>query len=354
MKAPEVKTSSWLCRDDADRERLLDMETRLRPKRAAAFAVLAAALLATAPWVGMWTLIPLAVAGGGFMAMDHGLARARRPEYRLALAWVLSEVAIAASVAATGGPHSAAIGWFVVPVVTLSARFSARGVAAGLAIVTALMIAATVGVDPSAALHDPSTLALGLGLVAGVALLSMALMQSDLHHRNASVIDPLTSMLNRGALQARTAELAEQAPLAHKPVGVIVGDLDRFKEINDEQGHAAGDAVLRDVAYRMRKQLRAFDLAYRLGGEEFVVLLPGADRAAAEVVAGKLRAVVAAEPFAGRDVTMTFGVSASPPGEFDYASVFAQADAALYEGKRSGRDRVSVNGQAPERAPAFA
>jgi diguanylate cyclase (GGDEF)-like protein len=354
MNGREVSTSSWLCRDESDRERLLDMETRLRPQRVAAFAVLAAALVATAPGVGLWTLIPLAVAGGGFMAMDHGLSRARRPEYRLALAWVLSEVAITASVAATGGPHSAAIGWFVVPVVTLSARFSGRGVAAGLAIVAALMIAATVGVDPSGAMHDPAPLALGLGLVGAVALLSMALMESDRHHRNASVIDPLTSMLNRNALRARTAELAELAPLARRPVGVIVGDLDRFKLINDEHGHAAGDAVLRDVAYRMRKQLRAFDLAYRVGGEEFVVLLPGADSAAAEVVAGKLRAVVADEPFAGHDVTMTFGVSASSPGEFDYASVFAEADAALYEGKRSGRDRVSVNGEAPEPVPAFA
>jgi diguanylate cyclase (GGDEF)-like protein len=346
MDRREVKASSWLCRDDSDRERLLDMEGRLRAQRAAAFAVLAAALVAISPWQGLWTLIPLALAGGGFMAMEHGLDRARRPEYRIAWAWVMSEIAIAASVALTGGPRSAAIGWFAVPVVTLSARFTTRGVVAGLAIVTGLMLAVTIGVDPSAARHDPQALILGLGLVVAVALLSMALMKSDLHHRNVSVIDPLTSMLNRNALLVRTAELAQQAPLAHKPVGVIVGDLDRFKLINDEYGHAAGDAVLRDIGYRLRKHLRAFDLAYRLGGEEFVVLLPGANSAAAEVVAVKLREVVADEPCAGHDVTMTFGVSASPPGEFDYASVFAEADAALYAGKRSGRDRVSVSGRA--------
>ena len=107
-------------------------------------------------------------------------------------------------------------------------------------------------------------------------------------------------------------------------------------------GHATGDAVLKDVSYVLRKQLRAFDLAYRLGGEEFLVLLPGADADQTLSLAEELREAVSASSVAGGvDVTLSLGVSASGRGEaFDYAVVFAEADAALYEAKRLGRDRV--------------
>jgi len=127
-----------------------------------------------------------------------------------------------------------------------------------------------------------------------------------------------------------------------QPIGIVIGDLDHFKTVNDTLGHTVGDAVLTDVAYLMRKQLRAFDLAYRLGGEEFLVLLPGADLEQTEKMAELLRQEVAAgEVGGGQRVSMSFGVSASPHGSvFDYSAVFAEADAALYEAKRSGRNRV--------------
>jgi len=108
--------------------------------------------------------------------------------------------------------------------------------------------------------------------------------------------------------------------------------------------------VLTDVAYLMRKQLRAFDLAYRLGGEEFLVLLPGADIQQTATMAEQLRKEVAAGALGGgQHLTMSFGVSASTPGStFDYPTVFAEADAALYEAKRSGRDRVCLAAAVPE------
>ena len=77
---------------------------------------------------------------------------------------------------------------------------------------------------------------------------------------------------------------------------MIVGDLDHFKMINDTHGHPVGDSVLKDVAYLLRKQLRAFDLAYRLGGEEFLILLPGSDLERTVELAERLRERVAAEP----------------------------------------------------------
>ena len=177
-------------------------------------------------------------------------------------------------------------------------------------------------------------------------------MTSDQEHRSSAVIDPLTGMLNRNALQTRVAELAQQAAILREPVALIVGDLDNFKAINDGHGHAAGDAVLKDVAYRMRKALRAYDLAYRLGGEEFLIVLPGGDAEQAAEVAESLRRAIADDPIAGLLVTISFGVSASAPGTFEYDAVFAEADLALYRSKQDGRNRVRVHDAAPALAAA--
>lgn len=337
-----IDSVSWLCRADSDRQRLLDMEGRIKPLRTASMAILALALVAAGPWLGWWTLVPLVLSLGGFAAMDRGLQEAARPEYRLAGAWVLAEVVIAISVALTGGPHSPAVSWLVIPMVTLPARFSSRGVVAGVVLVAVLIIATTVGVDASLVVGHPTEVIFPLALLGAIAVLSIALMRSDLHHRGAAIIDPLTGMLNRKAMESRVAELTQQARIVGQPVGVIVGDLDCFKKVNDLHGHATGDAVLRDIAYRLRKRLRAFDLAYRLGGEEFLVLLPGAIVAEATKIAEELRCAVGMEPVAGLSITMSFGVSASRAGQFDYATVFAAADAALYEAKRAGRDQVRV------------
>lgn len=322
------------------------MEARLKPLRAAAMGLLAVALVAVGPWLGWWTLAPLLAAAAVFAAVDRGLADAPRPEYRIAAAWMASEVAIAASVSLTGGLRSVAVAWLAIPVVTLSARFSTRGVAAGLAFVL-LLLAGIAAAQLNYAIDHPQSVIFPIAMTGAIAVLSIALMKSDLHHRTTSLIDPLTSMLNRGALEARVAELAQQASVVHQSVGVIAGDLDRFKLINDAHGHSAGDAVLCDVAYRLRKNLRAFDLAYRLGGEEFLVLLPGADLDASRSVAETLREAIAGEPSAGLWVSMSFGVSASEPGAFDFSQVFAAADLALYESKKAGRNRVRTMSSDP-------
>jgi diguanylate cyclase (GGDEF)-like protein len=123
-------------------------------------------------------------------------------------------------------------------------------------------------------------------------------------------------------------------------VGVIVGDLDHFKAINDQHGHVQGDAVLKDVAYTMRKSMRAFDLIYRLGGEEFMILLPGANLDQSRHVAERLRQQVKACRPGGLDVSMSLGVSASTGGKINLERLFELADAALYDAKRAGRNRV--------------
>jgi diguanylate cyclase (GGDEF)-like protein len=100
--------------------------------------------------------------------------------------------------------------------------------------------------------------------------------------------------------------------------------------------------VLREVERRLRAELRAFDSAYRFGGEEFLVLLPGLSAATALEVADRMRDVVRAEPVAGLPVTVSLGVAASAPGEpCDFEQLFARADRALYEAKHAGRDRIA-------------
>jgi diguanylate cyclase (GGDEF)-like protein len=333
---------SWLIPRGADRSRMLDMDKRLQPVRRAAFGVLALSLVLSAPWTGWWTLAPLAAAAAFFRIADALTARSERPEYALFAAWTASEVLIAVSVALVGGPASAAMSWLAIPIVTLSARFSGRGIVLGTGIALTLLVAVGFGVDSAAVVADPTLLLAPTALIIAVALLSTALMKSDVQHRSESVVDPLTGMLNRNALTTRSKELAEQSLITGHPVAVIVCDVDHFKAINDEFGHTRGDAVLKDLAYLLRKRLRAFDLAYRIGGEEFLVLLPGADAARGALVAEALRGAVAGETLAGGlRVTMSFGVAASAEGSaFELQAVFAEADAALYEAKRSGRDRV--------------
>ena len=333
---------SWLLRDGTDRERMLDMDRRLQGPRRMSFVVLAGALIACGPWLGWWQLLPLVLAGLVFKAADDRIAGTARPEYWVFAAWGASVAIIALSVALTGGPTVPMMAWLCIPIVTLSARFSVRGIAVGVVLTIAALLAVGFGVDAHAIWSYPPLVIGPTALVIAVAILSTALMESDVEHRSEAVIDELTGMLNRKALTHRIAELTQQARMTGEPVGMIVGDLDHFKEINDSAGHSTGDAVLRDVASLLRGQLRAFDLAYRIGGEEFLILLPGSGLAQSGVIAEQLRRAVAAATCGGdQRLTMSFGVAASKPGgEFDYAAVFAKADAALYEAKDAGRNRV--------------
>ena len=125
---------------------MLDMETRLAPVRHLCLGAIAITLLAAGPWVGWWTLLPLAISAVGFLVLGRGLADAVRPEYRIASAWVLSQALIAASIALTGGPGSPALAWLAIPTVTLPARFGTRGVLAGGGLTIAALATAELNV----------------------------------------------------------------------------------------------------------------------------------------------------------------------------------------------------------------
>ena len=352
--------TSWLCRDDFDRERMLDMEERVRPVRQRALAILAVALIAAGPWLGWWPALFLIPAALCFATADLLMPRVARPELLMFGAWIGSGLVIGGAVALSGGPSQPTLSWLAIPVITLSSRFPMRGVVVGVIVNIAILLAVAFGVDAHQTIHDPVLVIAPVALLLCVAVLSTPLMRSDIQHRSDAVIDQLTGMLNRKALSTRVAELAQQSQLTGESIGIIVGDLDHFKAINDTRGHSVGDVVLKEVAYKLRKQLRAFDLAYRLGGEEFLVLLPGSDLEQSAQLAERLREAVASNDVAGGvDITMSFGVGASHNGEpFDYAEVFKMADAALYRAKRSGRDRVCLSEAEPATAavgvPVFA
>ncbi len=338
--------------DHLRRERLLDMEQRIRPYRLATFGVLGLSLLISGPILGWWWLIPLAAALGAFYAGDKLRANSDRPERWAAVTWGVSPLMIAVSVALTGAAGSPAAAWFALPAVTLGARFENRGVVVGVAYTAALLLASTVGLDPSGASDDPLPIVFAFALTLAVALLGGALVQSDRDHRREAVLDPLTGLLNRSALAQRFSELSADSrdPRNAGKLGLLIGDLDHFKLVNDEHGHAVGDAVLKDVGYTLRKHLRALDNVYRVGGEEFVILLPGAGGAeGACEVAERLRQAVEESRPAGLYVSISFGAVASDGGELlDFDRLYRAADVALYEAKQSGRNSVRASADEPE------
>ncbi|MEJ8277560.1 GGDEF domain-containing protein [Pseudonocardia spirodelae] len=176
--------------------------------------------------------------------------------------------------------------------------------------------------------------------------------------------DAKTGLLNPAAWQWRTRRLLERGARAHRAVAVLILDLDHFKSVNDRHGHLAGDDVLQAVADVLTAEVRDDDLAGRFGGEEFVVavggLRPDAALGRAREVAERIRHSVreltvqtaSAGPVDGLSVSI--GVAASPEHGTDLNRLLAAADAALYEAKHDGRDRVRVRRPDPPAAPGVA
>jgi two-component system cell cycle response regulator len=161
-----------------------------------------------------------------------------------------------------------------------------------------------------------------------------------------AVTDGLTGLYNRRYLDSHMGALVQRAASRQRALSLCMIDIDRFKAINDTHGHEAGDEVLRELARRMRETVRGADLACRYGGEEFAVIMPDTDPALAAHVAERLRMAIEMRPFVllgGRvtlGVTASFGLASLLPGEGRGEGLFRRADAALYEAKRTGRNKV--------------
>jgi two-component system, cell cycle response regulator len=161
-----------------------------------------------------------------------------------------------------------------------------------------------------------------------------------------AITDGLTGLYNRRYMETHLGSLLEQAGARGKPLTIMVLDIDFFKSINDTYGHDAGDDVLREFATRIRKSIRGIDLACRLGGEEFVIVMPETDMAVATIVAERLRRRIASEPFIiaqgakAIDVTISIGIATLDTADDTASTILKRADQALYRAKRDGRNRV--------------
>jgi diguanylate cyclase (GGDEF)-like protein len=343
-----MSASSWLCPTELDRSRVIDANDRVRTIRRVGSGAVGVALVICAPWVGWWTLILFALSTLNFAVVERRIHKSSNPERVSACAIVITMLLIAIGVALSGGPRSPVLPWMVLPASMVAARFRPRVVLAALLLSIVITLVASVGVHPQWAIDDPVPLIATLALLAGVVSIVWALQSAELHHRDEAILDPLTGLLNRHALVPRFLEISHQARLSGQPVCLVLCDVDGFKAVNDEHGHDRGDAVLRDIAYELRKRLRSFELVYRLGGEEFLTVLPGIDLRAGHEVAERLRQAVEQARPTDIPITISLGVSAARGARVDYDTLFKTADEALYEAKRTGRNRVVAAPEAAE------
>ena len=197
--------------------------------------------------------------------------------------------------------------------------------------------------QPGRAVHEVSLLYRAFRNLTGQLALSMKRLE------DLAVTDQLTGAANRHRLMAEGVRARALCQRAGSPCSALMVDIDHFKRVNDEHGHAAGDAVLRHVARELARHLRASDLLARYGGEEFVVLAPNSGPEEAAQLAERLRRAVEAHPAlaagASIPVTVSIGVAGGQLAPKEFETLLHDADKALYEAKRSGRNRVATAGE---------
>ncbi|MFL5866892.1 MAG: diguanylate cyclase [Thermoleophilaceae bacterium] len=336
---------SWLVPTELDRTRIVDAHGRMRRARAITLGAIALTLLVCLPWNPWWTFVLLAVAGVPMLTFELRLKRSEHPERIAAQTLLITLTVLAIGAAGTGGPNSPGLPWLVIPAAMAATRFRGTVVVAFAGLTALAILGVSIPVDPSGFAHDPRLVFTTLTLLVAMTTVTAALTGAELKHRDNAVLDPLTGLLNRQALDLRLSELEQQAGLGGGSVCAIVADLDDFKNVNDTYGHERGDAVLQDCAYEMRKALRSFELIYRLGGEEFVVLLPGLDVPRGVEVAERLREAIEGIRPGDLELTVSLGVAAAEGAGVRQESLLRAADEALYRAKREGRNRVAASGE---------
>ncbi|WP_454882796.1 diguanylate cyclase [Sphingomonas oryzagri] len=181
----------------------------------------------------------------------------------------------------------------------------------------------------------------------GVGLFAMFLLAADLAEgmRRLASSDPLTGILNRRGFEQSAAPLVAQAQRKGRPLAVVIADIDRFKAVNDRFGHHLGDVALQRFSAHVSSMIRGCDLFGRLGGEEFVLVLPDtADRAAFDAMERIRAGFATMVPEFGADYRMTasFGISLLAGRQDTLAEMLQRADTALYRSKVDGRDRITL------------
>jgi diguanylate cyclase (GGDEF)-like protein len=214
-------------------------------------------------------------------------------------------------------------------------RRAAQACSAALALAAAFWMHQVAG---SASLRFAVT----LGLVAVMTtVVRNALDRLEGKLASEATTDPLTGAFNRRHMTSCLEAAIERRHRTAEPASLLVFDVDRFKQINDARGHAAGDRVLNGLVTLVEERARRLDVLFRLGGDEFVLLLPGCGYAGAVAIAEHLRATVAgADLIEHATVTVSIGISELQAGQAA-GDWLAEADAALYRAKQAGRNRTA-------------
>jgi diguanylate cyclase (GGDEF)-like protein len=284
----------------------------------------------------------------------------------LLLFTVAAHIVTGTSVCYAIGPYSAASGMIMVAalligMVLLERRWLWLAVAAWFGSMLLVHLGSVLGALPFLALFDPSTGEPNLAIVASdhamaVLLISAPLAvvmdhligvwrQDERSLHEAAQLDSLTGAYTRGFAVSLMERALRKATGADTPLGILMLDLDHFKRVNDAHGHALGDVVLARTTQAMQGALRGGDVVGRFGGEEFVVLLPGADLKQAIGAAERCRVAVAKmeipeAPYLS--VTASVGVAAYPGDGADLDELLKAADLAMYAAKAKGRNRVET------------
>ena len=254
---------------------------------------------------------------------------------------------------------STPLAFLVLPLIMWAAiRFRQREVTTVTAAVCALAIAFTIqGSGPFAVeslnvsllflMAFMSTVAV-TGLVLNAVVRERARITASLNGalrelREQAITDSLTGLYNRRFLEDYLLRELARAGRSHVPVAVIMLDLDYFKRVNDEHGHAAGDTVLEAIGSSLKRYVRASDVACRYGGEEFMLVLPETTLRAAQRKAESIRVDIERARDALFGVTASFGVAMFPDHGADAGALMRAADSALYEAKQAGRNRVAIS-----------
>jgi diguanylate cyclase (GGDEF)-like protein len=260
----------------------------------------------------------------------------------LQLLVVFGSALITAALGLSGEPSSG-YAFFYLWVTIYAAYFFSRGeLVAQVAIIGIGYAAALLAWGGGSARLTSWVLTVGSLIVAAavVRILKESLDQMVVRLSRAAETDPLTALLNRRGFNDCLASELERARRADRPLGVLVGDLDHFKRVNDRLGHAAGDGALERIADLLAHTKRGSDRVARIGGEEFALILPYTSREGTVKLAERLRWRVR-ESFEKEDVALTFsfGIAVFPEDGDDVESLLRTADHALYAAKELGRDR---------------
>ena len=189
--------------------------------------------------------------------------------------------------------------------------------------------------------------------------LNRKLLDTQRELRRQALTDPLTHIMNRRAILMRLSEEMARAPRQGLPLSIGMLDIDHFKSVNDEYGHAGGDYVLQAVVDRTLKALRPYDALGRVGGEEFLIVMPGVGPRDAEIVLERIRKIVRATAIEiqSTELMVTVSIGGAVAGRESMDEFIHRADDALYRAKGSGRDRIVMAVQVEDsgdQAPAAA